>query len=175
MKKFDLRKKVMYTLSTGLLACTFSFAPLSAPAVAEAGGWDLLGTVLGTVSQATMEYEQVRTYLLNWGNSPETQQKTLDETVQKYGIDNSVEHNERVSRVLNQLIDKGHYAMEPNSLPFRWRVINNDEWNAACYPMMKLIPGSSMPRLLPSRGRTRPKGRLTNTASLMPKSSSKTS
>ncbi|WP_294520748.1 M48 family metallopeptidase [uncultured Anaerovibrio sp.] len=134
MKKFDLRKKVMYTLSTGLLACTFSFAPLSAPAVAEAGGWDLLGTVLGTVSQATMEYEQVRTYLLNWGNSPETQQKTLDETVQKYGIDNSVEHNERVSRVLNQLIDKGHYAMEPNSLPFRWRVINNDEWNAACYP-----------------------------------------
>ena len=37
----DLKKKIMYTLSTGLLACTFSFAPLSAPAVAEASGWDV--------------------------------------------------------------------------------------------------------------------------------------
>ncbi|WP_232219198.1 M48 family metallopeptidase [Anaerovibrio sp. RM50] len=130
----DLKKKIMYTLSTGLLACTFSFAPLSAPAVAEASGWDVVGNILGTVGQAAVEYEQVRNYLLNWGNSPETQQKTLDETVNKYGIDTSVEHNERVSRVLNQLIEQGHYAMEPNSLPFRWRVINNDEFNAACYP-----------------------------------------
>ena len=134
LKKMDLKKKVMYTLSTGLLACTFSFAPLSSPSVAEAADWGLIGNIFGTVSQAAMEYDQVQTYLLNWGNSPETQQKTLNETVEKYGLDTSVEHNERVSRVLNQLIDHGHYAMEPNSLPFRWRVINNDEWNAACYP-----------------------------------------
>ncbi len=133
MKKMDLKKKVMYTLSTGLLACTFSFAPLSAPAVAEAGGWDVVGNIFGTVSQAAMEYEAVRSNVLNWGNSPATQQQILNETVQKYGVDTSLEHNERVSRVLNQLIDRGHYAMEPNSLPFRWRVINSDEWNAACY------------------------------------------
>ncbi|WP_158087606.1 M48 family metalloprotease [Anaerovibrio sp. JC8] len=130
----DLRKKVMYTISTGLLAGTLSLAPMGASSVAEAGGWDIVGSILGTVSQATAESEAVRYEILRWSNSPKNQQSTLDSSISKNGIDTDVEHNERVSRVLNQLIDRGNYAMEPNSLPFRWRVINSDEWNAGCYP-----------------------------------------
>ena len=134
--KKALKRKVMYTLSTGALACTFAFAPVTTTPVAHAdmATWNQVFEAINTASMIKNQYDEVKYQIIQYSNNAKRQDDTLKEVVNKNGLDANVEHNERATRVLNTLIEKGDYVRKPNQLPFRWRVINSNEWNAACYP-----------------------------------------
>ena len=134
--KKNLKKKVMYTLSTGMLACTFVFAPVAQTPVAHADmeTWNNVFEAINTANEIAYQYNMAKNQIINWSNNVNEQDKTLKESVTQLGLDSNVEHNERVTRVLNNLIENGNYVRKPNQLPFRWRVVDSKEWNASCYP-----------------------------------------
>ena len=146
MSKKSLKQKVMYTLGTGALACTFAFTPVATTSVAHANydTWNDIAQAIGKATQIKVEYDEVKRQIITWSNNAKEQDKILKETVEANGLDTNVEHNERVTRVLNQLIEKGNYARKSNQLPFRWRVVNSDEWNAACYPNNYIVVNSTL-------------------------------
>ncbi len=105
---------------------------IPAPPVAEAGIW---GTVIqGAIGaiRAQNKYSDVRSQLLDMGNSPAVQKKLFDQDRAKHGQDDSEENLLLVDGVMNQLIERGYYALEANSLPFRWGVNADDSFNASC-------------------------------------------
>ena len=96
----------------GVLAAGVSAALLvSAPPVAEAGVW---GTVIqGAIGaiRAQNKYSDVRSQLLDMGNSPAVQKKLLDQDQAKRGRDDSEENILLVDGVMNQLISRGEIGM----------------------------------------------------------------
>ena len=132
----NLKKKVLYTISTGLLSCSLAFMPAGVPkahAMDEAS-WNMLAQTIATVSEMNSQYSAIRDQIIAYGNNVVEQNNTLNKSVGQYGLDTNPEHNERVSNVMNQLIQNGDYALDSNQLPFRWRVVDSNAWNAACYP-----------------------------------------
>jgi len=146
MSKKGLQQKIMYTLSTGLLACTFAFTPVVATPVAHAnsGTLNTIAQIFGAGAQIKAQYDAVKSQMIAWSNNVAEQEKIVQETVNANGLDNNLEHNERVTRVLNQLIENGNYVLKPNQLPFRWRVVNSEEWNASCYPNDYIVVNSKL-------------------------------
>ncbi len=136
LSKKELKRKVLYTLGTGMLACTFAFAPVLSPAPvahADMNTWNKVFEAIGNATMLKYQYDEAKSQIINMSNIPSEQDKTLRENVAKKGLDSNVEHNERVTRVLNNLIEKGNYVRKTNQLPFRWRVVNSKDWNASCY------------------------------------------
>lgn len=128
ISKFKLSKKIRMALAGGLSAAVVFFAPLSAP-VAEA---TLLTDVIGGIIGIGATYNYYLTGLLAIGNDPGMQKKLLDEDMAKAGQDLDERDNEVVTSVMNQLLERGDYALPADSLPFRWRVNNSDQFNASC-------------------------------------------
>ena len=132
----NLKKKVLCTISTGLLSCSLAFMPAGVPKAhaMDEDSWNLLAQTIATTSEINAQYNSIRDHFLAMGNNVIEQNNHLKQSVGQYGVDTNVEHNERVSRVINQILDKGDYAIKSDQLPFRWRVVDTNAWNAACYP-----------------------------------------
>ena len=126
-------KRIFKKLHLGFLAAGVTAALLvPTPPVAEAGIW---GTVIrGAIGavRAQGKYNGLKNEILAMGNSPVVQKKLLDQDVAKRGHDPSEEDLALVDGVMNQLIERGDYALAANSLPFRWNVNADDTFNAAC-------------------------------------------
>ena len=132
----NLKNKVLYTLSAGLLSCSLAFMPAGIPKAhaMDDNTWNILVQTIEINNEMNSRYNAVRDHLLAYGNNVVEQNNNLKQSVAQYGIDTNLEHNQRVSRVMNQLLGKGDYAIKSDQLPFRWRVVDTKVWNAACYP-----------------------------------------
>lgn len=131
MKKGRLSKRIAAYFMTGLAGAALAFSPIQTP-VASAGVEQLIVGGLNAISQAAAVRESIEIE----GSTPSVQDYTLKKAVSSYGegiLDTDEEHNRRVTEVMNRLIGKGEYAMDNNCLPFRWRVVANEELNASCY------------------------------------------
>ena len=130
MTKKQLWKKIQMTFAAGGVMMTMLAGP-AAP-VAHAEDW---GNILGGVIGISNTYNQYLSALLSLGNDPRQQNAALTKDMEDNGRCYDEETNAVVTSVMEQLIDKGEYAMMPDSLPFRWRVNNSEEFNAFCTAM----------------------------------------
>ena len=122
----NLKKKVLYTISTGLLAGSLSFMPAGTPKAhaMDDNTWNILAQTIETTSEMNAQYSAIRDQIIAYGNNVVEQNNNLKQSVGQYGLDTNLERNERVSKVMNQLIQNGDYALDSNQLPFRWRVVH---------------------------------------------------
>ena len=127
MTKKQLWKKIQMTFVAGGVMATMLAAPVAMP-TAHAGWGEILGGVIG----ASNVYNYYLHELLYIGNNPHQQKAFLDKDMEENGRCYDEQANEVVTSVMEQLINNGEYAMMPNSLPFRWRVNNDDSFNASC-------------------------------------------
>ena len=130
MTKKQLWKKIQMTFAAGGVMMTMLAGP-AAP-VAHAEDW---GNILGGVIGISNTYNQYLSALLSLGNDPRQQNAALTKDMEDNGRCYDEETNAVVTSVMEQLINKGEYAMMPDSLPFRWRVNNSEEFNAFCTAM----------------------------------------
>ncbi len=108
-------------------------APLDVSPVAEAGmfdAWNVIGNVLGTVATAA----SYRSALLDAGNNPVVQQASFQKNGNAQGITREVDARavSVTDDVMQRMVNNGDYVLHNNSLPFRWKVVANDEFNAFC-------------------------------------------
>ncbi len=123
-------KRILKKLRMGVLAAGVSAALLApAPPVAEAN--ILVDVITGAIG-ATTAYHTYLGGILNMGNDPVVQKKLLDQDQAERGVDESAEDAAVIDSVMHQLIDRGYYALEANSLPFRWSVNADESFNASC-------------------------------------------
>ena len=123
-------KRLWKKMRMGVLAAGVSAALLApAPPVAEAN--ILVDVITGAIG-ATTAYHTYLGGILNMGNDPVVQKKLLDQDQAERGVDESAEDAAVIDSVMHQLIDRGYYALEANSLPFRWSVNADESFNASC-------------------------------------------
>ncbi|MBP5200159.1 MAG: M48 family metalloprotease [Schwartzia sp.] len=123
-------KRILKKLRMGALAAGVSAALLvPAPPVAEAN--ILVDVITGAIG-ASAAYSTYLNGILNMGNDPVVQQKLFDEDRAENGVDESAEDAAVIDSVMNQLIERGEYAMMSDSLPFRWSVNADESFNASC-------------------------------------------
>ena len=108
-------------------------APLQLSPVAEADSsdvWNLVSGIFGTISTAN-EY---RSALLDAGNNPAVQQASFVKNGNAKGIKRDVDARavSVTNDVMQRMTSKGDYVLHNNSLPFRWKVVANDQFNAFC-------------------------------------------
>lgn len=126
------KKVLTATVLAGLL-CGMPM-PLQATHVAEASAldpWSIVGNVLGTFSKAAA----YRAALLDAGNNPAVQQASfLKNGVNAKNINRDVDERAVAvtDAVMQRMVDRGDYVLHNNSLPFRWKVVANDQFNAFC-------------------------------------------
>ena len=128
-----ISKNVKKTIVAGITLSLLTFSPQMA-SISYAANWDLVQSVIVGAMGASMGYQAVRDNMLAVGNNPNFQKQTLEEDLKRSERDTTPSHNAIVKSVMTQLIEKGDYALRSNSLPFRYRINNSGEWNAACYP-----------------------------------------
>jgi len=123
-------KRLWKKMRMGVLAAGVSAALLvPAPPVAEAN--ILVDVITGAIG-ATTAYHTYLDGILNMGNDPVVQKKLFDQDAAERGADESEENRALVDGVMNQLIERGEYAMAADSLPFRWNINADDSFNASC-------------------------------------------
>lgn len=128
MTKEQLWKKIKMTFAAGGVMAAVLTAPMAAP-TAQAAGWgDLIGGIIGVSST----YSYYLDNLLALGDDPYQQNAFLEKDMAENGRCYDEQSNEVVTSVMEQLINRGEYAMMPDSLPFRWRVNNDESFNASC-------------------------------------------
>ena len=122
--------RILKKIRMGALAAGISAALLiPTPPVAEAN--ILVDVITGAIG-ATTAYHTYLGGILKMGNDPVVQKKLFDQDRAERGVDESEEDTAVIDGVMNQLIEKGYYALEANSLPFRWSVNADDSFNASC-------------------------------------------
>ena len=123
-------KRLWKKMRMGALAAGISAALLvPAPPVAEAS--ILVDVITGAIGAGTA-YHSYLDGILKMGNDPVVQKKLFDKDTAERGADESEENRVLVDSVMNQLIERGEYAMAADSLPFRWNVNADDSFNASC-------------------------------------------
>lgn len=137
MLKHYIPKKLRLAVAGGLTAALLTFAPVPgvlAP-VAEASDLglaiDVLSGIFGTVST----YNYYEKYIGSMANDPRQQKKMLDSDAQQNGVCTDVEINAVLDSVMNQMLERGEYAIPAKCLPFRWQVNESETFNASCTPM----------------------------------------
>ena len=82
MSKKSLKQKVMYTLGTGVLACTFAFTPVATTSVAHANydTWNDIAQAIGKATQIKVQYDEVKRQIITWSNN--VYKACLPETIQ---------------------------------------------------------------------------------------------
>ena len=128
MTKKQLWKKIQMTFAAGGVMVAMLAAPMAAP-TAQASGWgDIIGGIVGVSST----YSAYLNEFLTMGNNPRMQNQLLEKDMAENERCYDEQTNAVVTSVMEQLINRGEYAMMPNSLPFRWRVNNDGSFNASC-------------------------------------------
>lgn len=106
------------------------YTPWAAPK-AEAGLFDIISDVIATASNASA----ARLSLLDAGNNPAVQnQMYIKRGVNQKGINRAPDAKaiQITNDVMKQLIEHGDFVLRNNSLPYRWKVVANNEFNASC-------------------------------------------
>lgn len=123
-------KRLWKKMRMGVLAAGISAALLvPSPSVAEAN--ILVDVITGAIG-ATSAYHTYLDGVLRMGNDPVVQKKLFDQDRGERGVDESEEDVAIIDGVMNQLIERGYYALEANSLPFRWSINADESFNASC-------------------------------------------
>lgn len=68
------------------------------------------------------------------GNDPRAQISGRIQDLRANGKDRNDHDWAIVNEVMEQLVEKGDYALKVNSLPFLWSVNDSNDFNAVCYP-----------------------------------------
>ncbi len=98
----------------------------------EAGIWDLVNGAIFVLGNAHGAREQI----LDLGNDPYNQNALYNDRKDDKGRKNDSKDTRAIklaNDVMNKLVKDGKYYIRSNSLPFRWRVTGNKEFNASCY------------------------------------------
>lgn len=134
LSKFNvlITKKLQALVMAGLMSVSLWAAPIYTPYVQAMDS--AAGQIAGRALGAAINYNLVRNAWLSFGDEPEAQMQMLQKDMEEKGQDMTNENNAVVDKVMNQLIERGEYALKKDNLPFQWRVNNSEEWNAACYP-----------------------------------------
>lgn len=119
-------QRVLVAGLTGLMVL------LPAPRAMAASGdiWLAAAEALGV----TAAYNACLHEILSIGNNAYYQTGTLEEDIKERGTDPNTHNIQITDQVMQQLTEKGEYVLGVRSLPFRWSVNNNEEFNACCYP-----------------------------------------
>ena len=120
------KKALAAVFAAGLLAV----APVAMPR-AEAFGWmDVFTGVINTAVEA----DAIRSNYLNAGDNPVVQNTSNTMAERQATANRSVDSRAvtLIDGIMKQLVDNGDYVLRNNSLPFRWKVVANDEFNASC-------------------------------------------
>ena len=120
-------------MTISLLAGTIFTQPCIMPAAMASGGgdaWAIAAEALGVAAAYTSCLHEI----LTMGNDAGCQFATLQQDIKAHGADGNVLDTDTVNAVMRQLTQHGVYVLDARSLPFRWRVNDNEEFNACCYP-----------------------------------------
>ncbi len=120
------------TVLGGLVVAVSVMAPLGTLTVQASSGdaWLAAAELLGVAGAYTACLHEV----LTLGNDARCQQASLQQDRKAQGEDGNDLDRQLVDAVMQQLTTKGVYVLDARSLPFRWNVNNNEEFNACCYP-----------------------------------------
>lgn len=124
--KVNKRLKKMLAVS----GTAFALAMPATSPVTHAEGWtDILNGVIMTSAYHDIYLEN----MLSLGDDPYDQDKMLKKDMSEQGQSDDPRAIAVVDEVMNHLINNGNYVLKPNSLPYRWRVNNSEDINAACF------------------------------------------
>lgn len=79
-------------------------------------------------------YHGAKAAVLEMGNNVRAQLNGMHEDIKEHGEVADAKNEALVDGIMEQLIDRGEYALRANSLPFLWKVNGSADFNAACYP-----------------------------------------
>ena len=99
-------------------------------ALGAADPWAVAPSALGIYAM----YKTALTDILRMGNDVHAQMASRRQDLAENGLDRNPWDQRLVDGIMEQLIRKGEYALQVNSLPFLWAVNNSPAFNAACYP-----------------------------------------
>ncbi len=128
-------KKTKKSIVSSLFATAFFGSCVSAPTPASAMSDEEFWRIAQYVQTAQTLIDapkEARDNIIYFGMNPINQNNLLNSDMAKNGRDTDYEHNKIVKNVMEQLIEKGYYQHRLESLPFRYRVNNSEEWNACC-------------------------------------------
>ncbi len=117
--------------AAGALAGLLLLCPAGPARAADSG--DVITALAGLLGTAGM-YSEYLSAVLDAGNNALYQEQTGLYDAQENGVSANASDQALVNRVMGQLVAQGNYRLDIRSLPFRWRVNDNHEFNAACYP-----------------------------------------
>lgn len=112
-----------------LLVTSAIFFNINATAFA-ADSWGIAAQALGLYAA----YRSALSSMLEIGEDVNAQIQTMRMDFKENGKDTNPDDNKKVNDIMTKLIEKGDYALRPNSLPFLWGVNNSQKFNASCYP-----------------------------------------
>ena len=121
------------SLAIGFLTGTIFLQPFGAPVAMAARGadaWAIAAEALGVAAAYTACLHEILTI----GNDAGCQFAYLQQDIKAHGTDENALDSDTVDAVMKQLTKQGDYVLDARSLPFRWHVNNNEEFNACCYP-----------------------------------------
>ena len=128
-----LQKKMKKKAAAVLMAAGFFVSmPMGMPTAQAFGlGW---GNVLGTVIGAAVTSDSLRSQFLDAGDNPTVQNARHDLSMRQATAERPVDARAvaMTDAIMKQMIERGDYVLRNNSLPFRWQVVANDEFNANC-------------------------------------------
>ena len=128
--KKRIRKYVRQTIGAGLTALMLSQTSMFiCPPKAEAFG------LLGAVAGAAIAYDRVFHLRREQYDNAYAQlaQMKFAESQNGSKCEDPV-LNKIVDEVMEQMLNDGFYVMDEYTLPFKWGVYENDEFNASCTP-----------------------------------------
>jgi len=124
-------QKKMKKLAAALLAAGLLVSmPVGMP-TAQAFGW---GDVLGGVINAAVQSDVLRSQFLYAGDNPTVQNARRELAMRQNKAQRPVDAQAvaMTDAIMKQMVENGDYVLRNNSLPFRWQVVANDEFNASC-------------------------------------------
>lgn len=131
--QMNWQKKIKQGVMAALLAGMLAVNPYQMPAAAASGSgdaWAVAAEALGVAAA----YHACLHEILTMGNHAGCQMATLKQDTKEHGVDSNALDRQVVDQVMQQLAGKGKYVLDARSLPFRWQVNDNEEFNACCYP-----------------------------------------
>ena len=104
--------------------------PMQIAARAEADSDNAIAALIGLFGTGAM-YGSYLSAVMDAGNNSVYQEQTQLYDAQENGISTNPVDQELANAIMGQLVERGNYVLDIRSLPFRWRVNANDEFNEA--------------------------------------------
>ena len=126
-----VQKKMKKKAAAALLAAGLLVSmPVGMP-TAQAFGW--MDALSGVINAAATS-DALRSQFLDAGDNPTVQNARHDLALQQAKADRPVDAQAAAMTdvIMKQMVEQGDYVLRNNSLPFRWQVVANNEFNASC-------------------------------------------